>query len=60
MVATILGPQESVGKRHQALPSSPNGKASLPKCDFRQRKEMHFRSHYCHHPAHTQGAGEDE
>lgn len=56
----ILGTQGSVGQRHQALLSTPNGKASLPKCHFRQRKEMHFYSHHCHHPAHTQGPGEDE
>lgn len=60
VVPTILGTQESVGQRHQALLSTPNGKTSLPKCDFRQRKEMHFHSHHCHHPIHTQGPGEDE
>lgn len=60
VVATVLGSQGSVGQRHQALLSTPNGKASLPKCDFRQRKKMHFLSHHCHHPAHTQGPAEEE
>lgn len=37
-----LGTQGSVGQRQQSLLSTPNGKASLPKCDSRQRQEMIF------------------